>query len=301
MRLLKKKAVFLQSANAGNGTPGNFSIDLPSENAFDEDHLFKVYISRIHLRNSFLYVTNANSQFFWCVLPTTSAAPNAPTSVAVPGVWTPGNVPLGCPVDLDICNFMNALLVNPTNTYSGLNCALRNGRMYFNFVASSATTSAQYYVYLYFSNGTVIDRTSTLQPTGPANECFGFPSANNVYTIKPDHGGVFNAGTDASKRLNQYDRCPYIPTEVAMSPQLIDCNPLTDILVSTNLPTDNYCYSGGSLTNNGITVLLPVDQPPLGMLTYTEASTARAESRADHVMDQLLSNLYLSCETDQSQ
>jgi len=52
--------VFLQSANAGNGTPGNFSIDLPSENTFDENDLFKVYISRIHLRNSFLYVANAN-------------------------------------------------------------------------------------------------------------------------------------------------------------------------------------------------------------------------------------------------
>jgi len=30
-------------------------------------------------------------------------------------------------------------------------------------------------------------------------------------------------------------------------------------------------------------------------------STARAESRADHVMDQLLNNLDLSCEMDQSQ
>ena len=54
MRLLKKKTVFLQSADAATGTSGNFSIDLPSESTFDEDHLFKVYISRIHLRNSFL-------------------------------------------------------------------------------------------------------------------------------------------------------------------------------------------------------------------------------------------------------
>ena len=204
-------------------------------------------------------MTNANSQFFWCVLPTTSAAPNAPASVAAPGVWTPGNVPLGCPVDLDICNFMNALFVNPASGYAALNCVLRNGRMYFNFGATATTASAQYYVYLYFGNGTVTDRNGVTQLTGPANESFGFPSAN---TIKPDHGGVFNAGTHASKRLDQFDSCPYNPSEVAMSPQLIDCNPLTDILVSTNLPTDNYCCSGGSLTNSGITVLLPVDQPP---------------------------------------
>ncbi len=38
MRLLKKKTVFLQSANAGSGTIGNFSIDLPSDNTFEEDH-----------------------------------------------------------------------------------------------------------------------------------------------------------------------------------------------------------------------------------------------------------------------
>ncbi len=287
----------MQSANAGDGTPGNFSIDPPNENTFDEDHLFKVYISRIHLRNSLFYVTNANSQFFWCVQPTTSAAPNAPTSVATPGVWTPGNVPLGCPVDLDICNFMNALLVNPTNAYSALNCALRDGQMYFNFAAAPATTTAQYNVYLYFSNGT-IDRTGTQQPTGPANSCFGFPAANTVYTIKPDHGGPFNAGTDASNRLNQYDNCSYNPTEPAMSPMLIDCNPLTDILISTNLPTDNYCYSGGSLTNNGVTVLLPVDQPPLGMLTYKDdhggnAVYQRGRSVASSLNVQLMSKDFI--------
>lgn len=171
---------------------------------------------------------------------------------------------------ISVISYMNALLVNPTNIYVALNCALRDGRMYFNFVASPATTSAQYYVYLYFSNGTVTDRNGVNQTTGPANECFGFPAANTVYTIKPDHGGVFGNATDASKRLNQYDSCPYNPSEVAMSPQLIDCNPLTDILVSTNVPTDNYCYSGGSLTNNGIIVLLLFDQPPLGMLTYKD-------------------------------
>ncbi len=85
-----------------------------------------------------------------------------------------------------------------------------------------------------------------------------------------------NAGTDASRRLNQYDSCPYNPSEVAMSPQLIDCNPLTDILISTNLSTDNYCYSGGSLTNNGVTVLLFVDLPPLGMLTYKDDNGGNA-------------------------
>lgn len=260
MRLLQKKNVFLQSANAGSGTSGNFTIDLPSSNTFQEDHLFKVYISRIHLRNSFLYVTNANSQFFWCVLPQENAKPNPPTSVAVPGVWTPGNLPQGCPVDIDICNYMNSLLVNGA-TYMNLRCVLRNGRMYFNFLAASGTASAQFYLYLYFAQD---------GSTGPAHQCFGFPSANQIYTIYPDHGGVQNAGTDASARLSAYDSCPYNPAEAAMSPQLIDCNPLTDILVITNLPSDNYCYSKGSLTNNGVAVLLPVDQPPLAMLDYKD-------------------------------
>jgi hypothetical protein len=44
MRLLTKKTVFPQSANAATGTIGNFSIDLPSSNSFDEDHVLKVYM-----------------------------------------------------------------------------------------------------------------------------------------------------------------------------------------------------------------------------------------------------------------
>ena len=73
--------------------------------------------------------------------------------------------------------------------------------------------------------------------------------------------------TQMQLHLNRYDSCPYDPSEIAMAPLLIDCNPLTDILVITNLPSNNFCYAAGNLTNNGVTVLLPVDQPPLGMLT----------------------------------
>jgi len=133
--------------------------------------------------------------------------------------------------------------------------------MYWNFLAPSTTTSAQYYLYLYFAPDV---------NTGPANQCFGFTASQVVYTIYPNHGGVQNSGTDAANRLSPYDSCRYNPSEAAMSPQLIDCNPLTDILVSTNLPTDNYCYSNGALTNNGVTVLMSVDQPPLAMLNYKD-------------------------------
>jgi hypothetical protein len=94
--------------------------------------------------------------------------------------------------------------------------------------------------------------------------------AKQVYKIMPDHRGAANAGTDASARLNAYDNCPKTPFDVAMSPQLIDCSPLLDILISTNVPTDNYCYNSGNNTSNGVTVLLPVDQPPLAMLNYKD-------------------------------
>ena len=40
--------------------------------------------------------------------------------------------------------------------------------------------------------------------------------------------------------------------------QLIECSPFTDMLVNTSLPLDNYCYNG-SLTNNGVTLLLSVN------------------------------------------
>lgn len=299
MRLLKKKTVFLQSADAGSGTTGNFSIDLPSDNTFEEDHLFKIYISRVHLRNSFFYVKYSNSQFFWCVVPTTTVAPNPPASVTNPGAWTPANLPLGCLVDYDVVKFMNTLLVNPPGTasYNSLQCTLRNGRMYWNYQLPSSSAQSKFYVYLYFAAGTATDRYGNTVTTGPANQALGFPAANTVYKIQPDTGGLPNQNADASARLNSNDGCPYNPSEVAMSPQLIDCNPLTDILIMTNLPTENFCYSGNSLTNNGVTVLLPVDQPPLALLVYKDqtggnAIYQRGRSVASSLSVQLMDKLF---------
>jgi len=141
-------------------------------------------------------------------------------------------LPFGCPYDIDVVSFLNALLVNPATGYALLKCALRNGRMYFNLQQTSRTASAQYYVYFYFAEDV---------NAGPANQCFGFPSPKTVYKVQPDHGGAVNAGTDGSMRLNSYDGCPNTPSEAATSPQLINCNPLTAALllcqtvVSSNL------------------------------------------------------------------
>ena len=104
-------------------------------------------------------------------------------------------------MDVDICNYMNELLVNPAsaaNSYKDFRCTLRNGRMYFNFLATASTTSAQFSVYFYFDKGTATDRTGTTVATGPAHKCFGFPQPQQVYTIEPDHGGPNNKNTDAA-------------------------------------------------------------------------------------------------------
>ncbi len=143
---------------------------------------------------------------------------------------------MGCPVDIDMTNFMGTLLVD--NVYAGLRCVLRDGRMCFSFKATSTTSSARRYLYLYFSSGQAYDMYLNTDATiGPANQCFGFSIAQKIYMLSPDHGGMQD--NINSTRLRLYDGCPCNPIESAMSPLLIDCNPLTDIIISTNSPSDS--------------------------------------------------------------
>ena len=110
---------------------------------------------------------------------------------------------------------------------------LRYGRLYF---VQSTTGAVQFQIKLYFGNSGVAPN----YDTGPAHVACGFPSANKVYKVVPDANNMANG----TALRYSYDSFSNLPGESAMSPVLMNTNDVSDVLVTTNMPHENYALDG---------------------------------------------------------
>ena len=263
MKLLNKRTVFLSSADRASGDLGEFAVPMPLDFTFDPTSVFKLFVSQINMRNTFFAIRPDNCQYFLNIGGYNSPLPVKPLVTPAPtpgntgyGVWTPATVPRGAPVASEIAAGINQML-QTMNT--ALFCVLRYGRLY--FVQNTNATTPTFQINIYFSN-TLVGSNATV----PANEACEFPNANQIYPILPD---VNNVPSGTSLRYS-YDGYSNLPSDAAMSPQLMNTNDVSDILVTTNMPHENYALDDNGVTVTGVTVDIPVLVPAGGTIFYTD-------------------------------
>lgn len=246
MKLLKKQTVFLSSAEKGNGTRGEFSISLPQNDAFDETTVFKLWISQLHIRNTFPTVTPQNCSFDFAL-----AAPDAdPTFLASK------TLPTGIVQFYDVAALLGALLYD---TDSDLRCSTRYCRLYY----YNITNNNQYDLWLKFED------TATSKS---AHEVFGFP-APGVYCLQAD---LCPPDADGSTTQYSADLGSLNPQSTSLSPNIMNVNVLSHLLVTTSLPGDNYIVNSTGVSNAGVTCDVPITVDPLSLIVYTDREGSNA-------------------------
>ena len=256
MKLVNKRTVFLSSADRASGDLGQFNVPMPLDFTFDPQSVFKLYLSQINMRNTFFAIRPDNCQYFINVAALNSPAPAPPPTNPPYGVWIPAKIPNGAPVASEIAAGINQTL---QTMEASVYCALRYGRLYF---VHNTNGLNQFQVNLYFGyTGTGPNWT-----TGPANEPCGFPEENKVYVVIPD-ANKLPSGTTLRYSFDSFSN---LPKEPAMSPVLMNTNDMTDVLVTTNMPHENYALDGTGIAVTGVTVDIPVLVPAGGTICYTD-------------------------------
>lgn len=272
MKLVHKRNVFLSSADMATGTRGQFVIQLPYDLVFDEKMVFKMWLAQVNLRNTFFYIDRPNSTYFLCVANVARPRPAAPVITRNPdgtpriemGEFMQLTLPFGFPSDRDVADIINETLLVFTQR---IRCVYRYGRLYFSQVNDREHRNAnlEERVFLYFSS-----KADILGGYGPCNYAFGFPRLDSVYTITPD------VIEDDSPRINAFDECSFISTEAAMSPTLMDIDHISDVIIKTNLPGDNYSIQDGSPSVTGTSVQIPIAVPPGANIIYHDEQGVNA-------------------------
>ncbi len=262
MKLLNKRTVFLSSADRASGDLGQFSVPMPLDFTFDPTSVFKLFVSQINMRNTFFAIRPDNCQYFINIGSYNSPIPVKPQAAAPYGVWTSATIPRGAPVASEIAAGINQTL---QTLNSALFCVLRYGRLYF---VQNTNGAATYQINLVFSNA--ISATGVV--TGPGHEACGFPNPNNVYPVLPDANNIPNG----TALRYSYDGYSNLPSDGAMSPQLMNTNDVSDILVTTNMPHENYTLDDNGVSVTGVTVDIPVLVPAGGTICYTDTTGINA-------------------------
>ena len=248
MKLLKKQTVFLSSAENGSGTRGNFSISLPQNDEFDETLVFKIWISQLHIRNTFSTVTAQNDAFSFAVTNPTAGAPT---------VWAGANLPHGALLFYDVPPILQDLLFDDTTS---LKLSSRFGRLY----CYDKVTTDTHRLWLRFPN-----------TSNSAHRVFGFDAPGD-YEIIPDVCPTTDPGDpDAYDRFAP-DGGSYNPSSRAMSPNLMSVAILSHLLLTTSLPGDNYIVNDTGVSNAGVTCDIPITVDPLALVVYTDKEGVNA-------------------------
>lgn len=262
MKLLNKRTVFLSSADRASGDLGQFAVPMPLDFTFDPTSVFKLFVSQINMRNTFFAIRPDNCQYFVNIGGYNTPVPaNTPTPAGNFGVWTAASIPRGAPVASEIAAGINQTL-QTLNT--SLFCVLRYGRLYF---VQNTNGLPTYQVNLYFGNSNV-----PTPNTGPGHEACGFPNPNHIYKILPDANNIPNG----TALRYSYDGYSNLPSDGAMSPQLMNTNDVSDILVTTNMPHENYTLDDNGVSVTGVTVDIPVLVPAGGTICYTDTTGINA-------------------------
>ncbi len=263
MKLLNKRTVFLSSADRASGDSGEFAVPMPLDFTFEPTSVFKLFVSQINMRNTFFAIRADNCQYFLNIGTIGSAVPLVPPKTPAPtpgstgyGVWTAATIPKGAPVASEIAAGINQTL-QTMNT--AIFCVLRYGRLYFVQNTNGAATDQ---INIYFSNTLLASGLTT----GPANEACGFPNANQIYTIYPDANNI----PSGTALRYSYDGYSNLPSDAAMSMQLMNTNDVSDILVTTNMPHENYTLDDNGVSVTGVTVDIPVLVPAGGTICYID-------------------------------
>lgn len=263
MKLINKRTVFLSSADKASGDLGEFAVPMPLDFTFDPTSVFKLFVSQINMRNTFFAIRPDNCQYFLNIGSYNSPVPVKPPVTPAPtpgntgyGVWTAATIPRGAPVASEIAAGINQTLQSMNTT---LFCVLRYGRLYF---VQNTNGSPKFQINIYFANTLLASGSKT----GPAHEACGFPNANQIYAVLPDANNI-PSGT--SLRYS-YDGYSNLPSDGAMSIQLMNTNDVSDILVTTNMPHENYALDENGVTVTGVTVDIPVLVPAGGTICYTD-------------------------------
>ncbi len=262
MKLLNKRTVFLSSADRALGDLGQFAVPMPLGFTFDPTSVFKMFLSQIDMRNTFFAIRPDNCQYFISIGSYNSPLPVKPQAAAPYGVWTLANLPRGAPVASEIATGINQTL-QTVNT--ALFCVLRYGRLYF---VQNTNGDATFQTNLVFSNAV----STSGVVTGLGHEACGFPNPNTVYPILPYANNI----PDGTALRYSYDGYSNLPNDATMSPQLMNTNDVSDILVTTNMPHENYTLDDNGVSVTGVTADILVLVPDGGTICYADTTGINA-------------------------
>ncbi len=238
MKLVKKRTVFISSADGVGGDRGSFNVQMPVDFVFDEKLMFKLFITQANIRNSFAWVTDPNSGYL-------AALGNPGNGVPPDASFQQFHLPLGFPsideIAASVQNDIGELMANlPVAQQRDMTVSPFLGRLYFN---QADDNGAQPTVNLYF------------RFTNQAADIMGF-NGLGTHLITPN-----NAPADPG---------PVNPPFGCTSDRLANVDHIQNILVKTSIPSDNYSLGGEGPAANGVTIQIPVGVPPGGAIIYTD-------------------------------
>jgi hypothetical protein len=269
MKLVKKRNVFLSSADSVSGDKSHFSVTLPYDLGFDEKMVFKMWLSQVNIRNTFFYITETNSEYFMRFGPVGGVIPNAPTfpggQVSAP--WRRFELPYGCPSEVDVAAAINEQLRLFDGT-TNLHCLYRFGRLYFTQInpiipdppGPGAPLANE--IYFYF-RPRLADGFS-----GPCHKAFGYSNnvLGQVQSIHPD------VAIEDDERMKQLDGGSNVPGDLSQPPYLMDVNSNTEVVIKTSLPSDNYKLERSGPSSTNISVQIPIAVGPNGGIIYEDTT-----------------------------
>lgn len=269
MKLVGKSSVFLSSAEKTNGTTGEFTIQMPYDYQFDPKLVYKIWISQINMRNTFPWISFRNSRVFCHARQVTDPGPGQagyppfPDAGGLPQDWLAIDLPYGCPNNSEVAQAMDeAFQQLPINN---IRVAVRYGKLFIFHSGAADAGPVAFNVDFYFS-GT--------QAVGPCHLALGFPMTG-VYTLVAER--ISRQATAA--RFLPYSNgvdITALPYPTSSSVQLMDCNHLSNLVIRTDLPSENYQISRDGPVNNGITVNVPIVVPPSGAILWQDTAGTNA-------------------------
>jgi hypothetical protein len=257
MKLVKKRNVFLSSAGAVSGDKSHFSLTLPYDFAFDEKMAYKLWLSQVNIRNTFFYITSDNCAYYIALTAPTDPQPAPPDPANLRAPWGTFDLPLGCPSDIDISLAINEQLKRYRGA-TNIHCLYRFGRLYFtqiNKAPDDRGKPLESVVYLYFA-----------KQDSPAHKAFGYSNKDidTVLLVVPD------VAEEEDERARQSDNGGNCPGVLSQPPSLMDVNSVTDVVIKTSLPSDNYILQQSGPSSTNISVQIPIAVPPGGGIIYED-------------------------------